>query len=115
MIIREQDVSHIDFDGLGILDYTANLEGLAASMAMIEVPPGTAHARARSKRSDKYYLVISGSIRFVLDNDEFDLDGGDFCLVTQGQAFSYRNVTPHAAELVLVHTPPFDLKSEVFD
>ncbi|MGD9021826.1 MAG: cupin domain-containing protein [Lysobacterales bacterium] len=114
MIIRKRDAECIDFDGLGILDYTARLDGNAASMAAIDIPPGTSHAESWSKRSDKYYLVTSGSIRFVLDNDRFDLDSGDFCLVKQGRKFSYRNVQAEPARLVLVHTPPFDLGSEVF-
>ena len=113
MIIRKQDAAHIDFDGLGIVDYTTALEGNASSMATIKVPPGTVHARSWSKRSDKYYLVVEGSVRFTLEDEEFDLDTGDFCLVKQGQVFSYRNVQADVARLVLVHTPPFEIANEV--
>ena len=115
MIIKQSNAVRIDFDGLGILDYTAGLEGLGASMASIEIPPGVIHAKSWSKRSDKYYLVIEGSVRFTLDGDEFDLDTDDFCLVKQGRKFSYRNTTSEPAKLVLVHTPPFELDAEVFD
>jgi mannose-6-phosphate isomerase-like protein (cupin superfamily) len=115
VIIKGTDAEKIDFNGLEILDYTADIEGLAASMAAIDIPAGASHAPSWSKRSDKYYLVVAGSIRFTLDGEEFDLDAGDFCLVKQGRKFSYRNVRSHLARLVLVHTPPFDLESEVFD
>ena len=53
-------------------------------------------------------------IHFRLENKEFDLNVGDFCLVKQGEKFSYRNVQDTNAQLVLVHTPSFDLASEVF-
>jgi mannose-6-phosphate isomerase-like protein (cupin superfamily) len=115
MIVRKQEAEHISFDGLGILDHTASLADNAASMATIEIPPGAAHAQSWSKRSDKYYLVIHGGVRFTLDNEAFDLEAGDFLLVKQGRKFSYRNVHAEPAKLVLVHTPPFDLDFEVFD
>ena len=54
----------IDFAGLRIFDYTAGFD-LSSSLAIIEVPPGAHHAEAWSKRSDKYYLVIAGTIGFV--------------------------------------------------
>ena len=115
MIVRKQDAQHIEFEGLGILDYTSSLEDNAASMALIDVPPGVAHAKSWSKRSDKYYLVVDGGIRFTLEGDEFGLATGDFCLVRQGQVFSYRNVATEPSRLVLVHTPPFAPESEVME
>ena len=113
MIIREKSAQVIDFDGLKILDYTANRD-ISSSFAIITIPPGGEHAEAWSKRSDKYYYVISGRILFILEGEKFDLAPGDFCLVAQGQRFSYKNPTQEPARLVLVHTPGFDLESEVF-
>lgn len=115
MIIKRSDADKVDFDGLGILDYTAAFKGLSASMASIEIPPGAAHAVSWSVRSDKYYLVIAGNIRFTVEDDVFELESGDFCLVRQGQKFSYQNMQERPATLVLVHTPPFDLDSEMFE
>jgi mannose-6-phosphate isomerase-like protein (cupin superfamily) len=80
---------------------------------MIQVAPGTRHPEAWSKRSDKYYYVVAGQIRFTLDGDEYDLKAGDFCLVRQGQHFWYQNKTSEPSILLLVHTPGFDLESEV--
>ena len=39
---------------------------------------------------------------------------GDFCFVLQGRHFSYLNRELKEAQLCLVHTPSFDLESEVF-
>ncbi len=113
MYVTKKSVSPIDFGGLSIFDYTAD-RGLGSSMALIEAPPGVRHAEAFSKRSDKYYLVTEGTIRFVLDGVESMMSAGDFCFVKQGRRFRYENPTSSPAKLVLVHTPNFNLESEVF-
>ena len=113
MLVRRESLSPIDFHGLEIRDYTGEA-GLGSSFATIEVPPGGSHAEAWSTRSDKYYFVGRGTIRFVLGGDELDLREGDFCFVPRGERFSYRNDGPEAAMVVLVHTPSFRLESEVF-
>ncbi len=112
MIIRKDSLDPIEFDGLTIVDYTAGRE-LRSSMAVIDVPAGAAHAEAWSKRSDKYYLVIDGAIDFSLQGERHSLEAGDFVFVEQGQRFSYANNATAVARLVLVHTPNFDLDSEV--
>ncbi len=113
MFIAGKSLEAIDFGGLRIFDYTAGRE-LGSSLAVIEVPAGARHPAAWSKRSDKYYLVSAGSIAFVLDGVQNELATGDFCLVRRGSRFSYSNPTATPARLVLVHTPSFDLESEVF-
>jgi mannose-6-phosphate isomerase-like protein (cupin superfamily) len=114
VIVRRNALQGIDFDGLRIYDYTARIES-GASLAFIEVPPGARHAEAWSKRSDKYYLVTRGSIRFVVEGESADLESGDFCLVSCGQRFSYSNEQSEIATLVLVHTPSFRLEDDVFE
>lgn len=113
MHVTRESVSPIDFEGLRIFDYTAGRD-LGSSLAVIEVPPSARHAEAWSERSDKYYLVTDGAIRFVLDRQVLELASGDFCLVRRGQRFSYSNESGAVATLVLVHTPSFDLRSEKF-
>jgi mannose-6-phosphate isomerase-like protein (cupin superfamily) len=74
-------MSAVDFDGLRIFGYTAG-QSLDASVAVVEVAPGAPHAAAWSRRSDKYYRVSAGQIRFVLDGEphfmraSFDLRAG---------------------------------------
>ena len=113
MIVKHDTVDPIDFDGLRILDYTSELE-TASSFAVIRVPPGVGHAEAWSKRSDKYYYVADGAIEFTLAGEVHTLTAGDFCVVPQGQRFSYRNNETVEAQLHLMHTPGFDVDSEVF-
>lgn len=43
------------------------------------------------------------------------LAAGDFCLVSQGDRFSYRNTSDAPARPCLFHTPSFDIDSEVFE
>lgn len=113
MIVRRRSLQAIDFGGLQIFDYTADAKR-GSSLAVIDVPPGATHAEAWSRRSDKYYLVVAGRLEFTLQGERSELDAGDFCLVAQGARFSYANRSQAPAQLVLVHTPSFDLASEVF-
>jgi mannose-6-phosphate isomerase-like protein (cupin superfamily) len=113
MIVKQCSVDTIDFDGLQIMDYTSKLDS-RSSFAVITVPPGTAHAESWSKRSDKYYYVVIGRVEFTLDGQLQVLSEGDFCVVPQGQHFSYSNRESNEAKICLVHTPCFDLNSEMF-
>jgi len=114
MIIKRGEVLPFDFDGLEIRDYTA-AENLSSSFAVIDVQPGVIHRVSWSRRSDKYYYVVSGTVEF-LDSDRTQvLSEGDFCLVRQGDRFSYRNAGAEPARLCLFHTPSFDLDSEEFE
>ena len=113
MIIRRSALQRIDFGGLSILDYTAEAD-LGSSLATIEVPPSVRHAKALSRKSDKYYFVTHGQVRFMVGDDIADLTTGDFCLVRRGTVFSYENLNREPAGLLLVHTPAFDLGAEVF-
>ena len=113
MIVRRHALQPIDFGGLQIFDYTADAKR-SSSLAVIDVPPGAVHAEAWSRRSDKYYLVVAGRLEFSLRGERFELAAGDFCLVAQGERFAYANRGASPAQLVLVHTPSFDLASEVF-
>jgi mannose-6-phosphate isomerase-like protein (cupin superfamily) len=113
MIVKQSSIDPIDFGGLQILDYTAKLNS-RSSFAVITIPPGTAHAESWSKRSDKYYYVVTGKIEFTIDDQQQVLSAGDFCVVPQGQHFSYLNRELKKAQICLVHTPYFDINSEVF-
>jgi hypothetical protein len=42
------------------------------------------------------------------------MKAGDFCFVAKGRRFSYSNDSSRLAILILVHTPSFDLRDEVF-
>ena len=113
MFVSRSQMSPVDFHGLRIFDYTAG-QSLDASVATIEVAPGARHAEAWSRRSDKYYVVGTGQVCFVLDGEPHTMKAGDFCFVKKGRRFCYSNEGSEAATLVLVHTPSFDLREEVF-
>jgi mannose-6-phosphate isomerase-like protein (cupin superfamily) len=59
--------------------------------------------------------MLEGSLDFVVDGDTLTLDTGDCCIIRQGTRFSYRNASSATARVLLVHTPSFDLASEVFE
>ena len=113
MIIKNEALKPVIFQNLTILDYTADVN-TSSSLAVITIPPGGRHVESWSKRSDKYYYVILGSVIFTLDGDKFTLSRGDCIVVLKGRHFSYENDTEEKTELILFHTPSFDIKSEVF-
>lgn len=113
MIIRSEAVSSFQFDGLAIKDYTSGVD-TSSSFAVIRVPPGGKHRRAFSRRSDKYYYVVAGSVLFTLEDHEHSLGTGDFCVIRKGDQYSYENRSSAEAVLVHVHTPSFDLAAEEF-
>jgi mannose-6-phosphate isomerase-like protein (cupin superfamily) len=113
VIVTRASLIPIEFHGLRIFDYTAG-QHVGSSLAVIEVPSGVRHAEAWSRRSDKYYLIMRGEIRFVLDGEPRVLAAGDFCLIRRGHHFSYSNDGLGPGTLLLVHEPSFDLNEEVF-
>lgn len=114
MIIKPNSASRFDFDGLSIRDLTAGLDG-RASLAHIHVAPGARHRRAWSRECDKYYYVLSGRLAFTLEDSQDTLEAGDLCIVPAGQKFCYTNRSSAPVELLLFHTPAFDLEAEVFE
>ena len=113
MIVQRAEIDGTEFEGLRVFDYTAGAN-TSSSLARIEVPPGVTHPPAKSERSDKYYYVMSGTISFTLAGTEHRLQKGDFCLVQQGESFTYTNTTEQRVTLLLLHTPRFELEDEVF-
>jgi mannose-6-phosphate isomerase-like protein (cupin superfamily) len=113
MFIECKDVSAFTFDGLTIRDYTASTN-CGSSIAVVDVLPGISHKLAFSKRSDKYYFVVTGEITFCIENETRRLGTGDIAIVPKGICFSYQNDSQQRASLLLVHSPKFDLAAEVF-
>jgi mannose-6-phosphate isomerase-like protein (cupin superfamily) len=114
MKIERDTLRPFDFEGLEIRDYTAGAD-VSSSVAEITVPAGVRHRLGWSKRSDKYYYLLEGSLSFTLGAETLDLVAGDCCIVRTGERFSYRNPTSEPATVLLVHTPSFDLSDEVLE
>jgi len=113
MIIKKNSLKPIDFSGLKIYDFTEGLE-LSSSFAVIQMSPNSQHLESWSTRSDKHYYIINGEIQFILEEKEFNLSKGDFCVVKKGQHFSCKNIQKNIANLILIHTPNFNIKYEKF-
>lgn len=114
MFIKQENIKPIDFDKLKIFDYTEEKD-LSSSFAEITVPVGVSHKISWSKRSDKYYYIVQGTIYFTIGEQHKTLSPGDVCIVPKGVRFSYTNNGPEDAKLILVHTPSFQLEFEAFE
>lgn len=102
-------------EGITVHDYTHGKE-TSSSLASIDVMPASRHRLAWSSKSDKYFYVTSGQVHFKVDGVEHDLKDGDFILIKVGQKFEYVNTLHNkVTKLVLVHTPPFDIRAEHFE
>jgi len=113
MHIRKASLEPLVFEGMTIFDYTSSPD-FSSSFAIIEVPPGVSHAKAWSKRSDKYYYIAQGEIELQLEDRRLDLCQGDLCVIKQGKRLSYQNKGQVTAILVCVHTPDFQIDQEVY-
>jgi mannose-6-phosphate isomerase-like protein (cupin superfamily) len=114
MIIKENEVEQFDFDGLKITDYTAKLDE-NSSFATISVLPQISHKLSWSKRSNKYYYIIAGRINFIINDKEYVLSNGFFCVIKKGEKFRYKNDSNEIVKMILVHTPNFKLDQEIFE
>jgi len=114
MFITHEATGSLAFDGLEIIDYTAG-QDTNSSFAEITVPAGVSHKWSWSKRSDKYYYVVRGSVRFTINEESGELSPGDVCIIPRGVRFTYANAGPGEATLILVHSPHFQLECEVFE
>ena len=110
-VVRANELEPFDFGDLAIADYTAG-NGTSSSIAVIGVPAGAEHPAAYSDASDKYYLVLSGSVTFRTGGEEFALGPMDLLILPRGTEFAYVN-TDGPAQMVLVHTPPFRAEAEI--
>lgn len=113
-VIRKSSVQPFTFYGLSITDYTSGNDQ-SSSVARISVSAGAEHPRAWSKRSDKYYYVISGVVQFTMEGKVHTLSEEDCIIITKGSRFTYKNTSTTTAELLLVHTPPFDIDDEIIE
>ena len=114
MFLKREAINPIEFDSLEIIDYTAG-QDRSSSFAEITVPVGVSHKVSWSHRSDKYYYVVKGSVRFTVNEASASLSAGDVCIVPKGERFSYTNAGSSEAMLILVHTPNFQLECEEFE
>jgi len=114
MIIKSNEIQSINWEGLSITDFTSNQDTLS-SFAKIDVSPGNSHKISWSKVSEKYYYILSGQLHFVIENRECMLKGGDLCIVPLKTKFAYINKTNIPVEILLIHTPKFNIENEVFE
>jgi uncharacterized protein (DUF952 family)/mannose-6-phosphate isomerase-like protein (cupin superfamily) len=112
MILKSNSVQSVEWQGLSIQDYTPGKK-TSSSVARIRVPPGGSHVEAWSRRSDKFYYVLSGQLHFMLDGQIHVLSTGDLGIVAREHHFAYQNRTNRDVTFLLIHTPPFEEDQEV--
>ncbi|MCY4581395.1 MAG: cupin domain-containing protein [Chloroflexi bacterium] len=112
--VNLRNVVPFEFGGLMIRD-PALASLTSASVALIDVPPGVSHPKAKSVESDKLYVCVSGALAFTVGGTRIALETSDLLVIPRGEWFGYENRGESTATVLLVHVPPFNLESEVFD
>jgi mannose-6-phosphate isomerase-like protein (cupin superfamily) len=110
-VVRASTLERFNFGDLAIADYTAG-SGTTSSIAVIDVPAGAEHPAAYSEASDKYYLVLTGTVTFRTDGGEVTLGPLDLLIIPRGTVFAYVS-RDGPSQMVLVHTPPFRADAEI--
>jgi mannose-6-phosphate isomerase-like protein (cupin superfamily) len=110
--VKDSEVAPFDWHGITIRDYAGVAPTRSASVAQLRVAPGIAHARGRSRRCDKYYVVLEGSVHFRVGDHDADMRAGDLMFIEKDEWFQYENRGESDATMLLVHIPPFDEKAE---
>lgn len=114
MIIKSNEIQSIEWEGLSITDFTSNQDTLS-SFARIEISSGGKHKISWSKVSEKIYYVLSGQLHFMLDNRDHVVKRGDLCIVSVNTKFAYMNKSNNPVEILLIHSPKFDIENEIFE
>ena len=111
--VKSNNVKPFDFGGLSIRDLIPGFL-TSASAAQIDVAPGASHATAKSTRSDKIYICVSGEPTFEVKGVIKKLSPQDLLVIQRNEWFNYRNETSDAAVLFLIHVPPYDSDGDEF-
>lgn len=74
---------------------------LSAVRITIE-PGGTSGNRPGPALQDTFALVVTGSVRLILEEEVYDLYPGDTAYLTQGDLFRWENVSTEEAVLLVV-------------
>lgn len=114
MIIKSKEIQCIKWEGLSITDFTSD-QDTQASFAKIQVSSGSKHKISWSKESEKLYYVLTGQLHFMIDNTDYVINSGDLCIVPVKSRFAYINKSNSPVELLLIHSPKFNIDNEVFE
>ena len=114
MIIKSNEIQSIIWEGLSITDFTSN-QNTQSSFAKIEISSGNKHKISWSKVSEKSYYVLTGQLHFMIDNRDYIVNSGDLCIVPLNTKFAYMNKSINPVEILLIHSPKFDIENEVFE
>lgn len=114
MQIKSDELKPFDWEGLSITDYTSG-KNTQSSFAKIEILPGAQHKISWSKVSEKLYYVQKGQLHFMIDNKDFVINEGDLCIIPIKSKFAYKNKTNEVVEILLIHSPGFNIENEVFE
>lgn len=84
------------------------------SAGTVRIPPGSEQARLSKHACEEIYYVVEGKARFVLDDEEHDVEKGNTIYVAPGTGHRAINIGEEDLLLYWVNTPPCFVKKEAY-
>ncbi|MFH1398912.1 MAG: cupin domain-containing protein [Candidatus Woesearchaeota archaeon] len=107
MKFKLKDAYKFGWDGLKGWAYNSKEDFENASAAYFEV--NGSHGKVKSTNSDRIYLVLEGSGKYIIDGKIVEVEKDDVIIVPKNTTYDYTG----KMKLFLVHCPAYDEKSEV--
>jgi mannose-6-phosphate isomerase-like protein (cupin superfamily) len=107
MIIRKEKVKKIERENMIIKVYSTKEDIASSSLAVIELKGK--HGKIKSTLSDRFYYVLEGSGKFIVDNSVEEVKAGDAVIIPKNTPYDIIG----NFKILVVHTPPFDPKFDI--
>ncbi|MBD3155814.1 MAG: cupin domain-containing protein [Candidatus Aenigmarchaeota archaeon] len=102
MKFKKKDGNKFEFGGIKGVAITSKEDIESGNVAYIEV--NGRHGKMKNTEEDRFYFVIQGTGKFIIDGEEFGAKKHDVIVVRKNTAYDYEG----KMELVLFDTPAFD-------
>lgn len=107
MKFKLKDAEKFGWPGLKGFAYNSKEDFENASAAYFEVDGS--HGKVKNEKSDRIYLVLEGSGKFIINEEEIEVEKTDVIIVPKNTFYDYNG----KMKLFLVHSPAYDEKFEV--
>ena len=90
---------------LATIKATSDTTGGAYALIEARTPPSGGVPLHTQHYDDATYIVLAGTYRFHVEDDEFELGPGGYAFVTRGTAHGYANTGDVPARMLVIATP----------
>jgi len=96
------------FNGISGSAVTDDAQRSTGSVALVSVHGS--HGKVQDLASDRFYVVVEGSGKFVIDGQHYAVETNDVVIVPPRTVYDFMG----EMKLVMFCSPPFDPRNDVF-